>query len=189
MAVGLVSQVGEFFCEYEGLESRHPIPEVRSLDDIDIAADHRVAARPADQQRAMRSNCVVHSCIRQRGARPEGDHGRGLAPHFWTENVVPPELVVRRRLRPRGMCVQPIPRALYIRSYNAKAVSEDSCLASSCLFFVWTAAGSIDDMFNIACFAVLARQKTADSRANGIVFWQSLVLRLLRLFAASQTMQ
>jgi hypothetical protein len=39
-------------------------------------------------------------------------------------------------------------------------------LASSGLFFVWTASSSIDDTTNIACFAVLARRKTARSRAN-----------------------
>jgi hypothetical protein len=43
-------------------------------------------------------------------------------------------------------------------------------LASSGLFSVWTASGSIDDTTNIDCFAILARRKNARSRANDGVF-------------------
>jgi len=48
-------------------------------------------------------------------------------------------------------------------------------LASSGLFSVWTASGCIDDTSNIAFFAVLARRRTARSRADDKVFRQSLV--------------
>ena len=43
------------------------------------------------------------------------------------------------------------------------------------MFSAWTASGCIDDTFNIACFAVLARRKTARSRTDDGVFRQSLM--------------
>jgi hypothetical protein len=43
-------------------------------------------------------------------------------------------------------------------------------LASSGSFSAWTASGCIDDISNIACFAVLARRKNARSRADDEVF-------------------
>ena len=43
------------------------------------------------------------------------------------------------------------------------------------LIFRLTASGCIDDITNIACFAVFARRKTVSSRADDGVFRQSLV--------------
>ena len=51
-------------------------------------------------------------------------------------------------------------------------------LASTGLFAAWTASGCIDDISNIACFAVLARRQTARSRADDGVLRQSLAYHL-----------
>jgi hypothetical protein len=50
-------------------------------------------------------------------------------------------------------------------------------LASSGSFLVWTASGCIDDVFSIACFAVLARRENAHSQADNPVLRQSLGVR------------
>ena len=57
-------------------------------------------------------------------------------------------------------------------------------LHSTGLFFAWTASGCIDDKGRIACLAVLARRRTARSRADDGVFRQSLgdaAIELLQL--------